>query len=159
MSLKMKIKSLLLTLLAVLLLDCTQNTIKESKNVDSLNETKEGSLPTKKHEKNTPLEQLKLTSVLYDLAIASEPEQFAKKHGISLLNDKVRVFIYFTPESLNSERKKVIETHHIKVEKQSNGLARAWVPLNRLVPLSREPVIQFIRLPKTFIKTNGKSDV
>ena len=158
MSLKMKIKSLLLILLAVLLLGCTQSTIKESKNVDSLNETKEGSLPFKRHEKNTPLEQLKLTSVLYDLTIASEPEQFARKHGISLLNDKVKVFIYFTPESLNSERKKVIETHHIQMEKQANDLARAWVPVKRLIPLSKEPAIRSISLPKTFIKTNRKSD-
>ena len=154
----MKMKSLAMILLTVLSLGCTQTPLLESKKVDSASETKAGTLPPKRDEKNKPKVQHKLAAVLYQLTNASEPEQFAKQQGLSFLNNKVKVFIYFTPESLSNMRKKVTETHHIQVEKASNDLVSAWVPVYRLIPLSKEPVIRFISPPKTLIKTNGKID-
>lgn len=154
----MKIKIYITIFLAVMALGCTKNTVTDANDVDFPNETKGVSLPTEAHKKNEPMAQQKLSSILGDLADASVPEKFAKEHGISLLNNKVRVFIYFTPDTSSSEKKKVLKAHDIQVEKESHDLARAWVPVNRLILLSKEPIIQLIRLPKTLIKTNGKSD-
>ena len=154
----MKMKSLSLILLTVLSLGCTQTPLIESKEVDSAEETKAGTLPPKRDEKNKPKVQHKLAAVLYQLTNTSEPEQFAKQISLPFLDNKVKVFIYFTPESLSDMRKKVTETHRIQVEKASNDLVSAWVPVDRLIPLSKEPVIRFISPPKTLIKTNGKID-
>lgn len=131
-------KRILLFFLLILSLGCMKSTEKDSR--------------TAFNEKHKPLKELKLTSVLYELAVASEPETFAKEHGISLSNGRVRVFIYFDPASSDPERKKTVRTHNVKMEKESNDLSRVLVPINRLIPLSKEPVVQSIRLPIVPIK-------
>jgi len=103
-----------------------------------------------------PPKNLKLTSFLYNLAIASEPDRYAKQHDIFLSNGKVRVFIFFNPDSSNSEREKIVENHKIAVEKKSSDLLRALIPINTLIPISQEPIIWSISLPDLPIK-NGSS--
>ena len=153
-----KTKAYLLILLVVLSLGCAKNKTTDAKDTDVPNETKESPLPIEGHQKKAPLAPPKLASVLYDLAVASDPETFAAKHDIFLLNNSVKVFITFIPNASESKRKKVLRVHDIQIEKEFDDLARALVPVDRLIPLSKEPVIKAIGLPKTFIKTNGKND-
>lgn len=154
----LKIKPLLLVFLAVVSLGCTQTPLLESNNVDSPNKTKAGDLPPKRGEYNKPADQQKLTTILHQLTITSEPESFAKQQGLSFLHDKVKVFIYFTPDAPSSARQRAINAHDIQVEKQANDLVSAWVSVNRLIPLTKEPVVRFISQPKILKKTDGIID-
>jgi hypothetical protein len=154
----LKIKPLLLVLLAVMSLGCTQTPLMAPRNVDSPNTTKAGDLPPKRGENNKPAGQQKLTTILHQLTITSEPESFAKQHGLSFLRDKVKVFIYFTPDASSSERQRVINAHDIQVEKKANDLVSAWVSVNRLGPLTKEPVVRFISQPKILKKADGIID-
>jgi hypothetical protein len=146
----MKMKSLLVLILAFLLLDCVETTKKDSGVVSSLPKKNDASLGV--NDEHSPPKELKLTSMLYELAIAPEPEGFAKEHSLFLVNGKVRVFILFDPTSSNLERDKLAEDYNIVVEKKSNDIVRALVPIDRLIPLSKESVIWSIRLPDRAIK-------
>jgi len=94
-----------------------------------------------------PPTDLKLTSVLYELTIAPDKERFAQEHGIFLSKGAVRVFISFDPASSDSERKELFPIYHIVVEKKADNLFRALVPIDSLIPLSKEFSIWSIRLP------------
>jgi len=148
----MKMKRLLLIILTILLLNCV-TTAKNDRNViHYLPEKKENTLTGEFKAKRKPPRELKLTSILYELAIASEPENFAKQHDIFLSNGRVRVFIFFNPASSSSEREKIFENYKIAIEKKSNDLLRALLPINTLIPISQEPIIWSIRLPDRPIK-------
>jgi len=97
--------------------------------------------------------QQKLSSILYELAISPNPDYFAKKHGILLDKDRVRVFIFFEPSSSDSDIKKILNDHGIIIEKSSADLTRGIVPVDHLISLSEEPAIRSIRLPDRLIKT------
>jgi hypothetical protein len=103
-------------------------------------------------EGNKPPKELKLSSLLYDLAVDPEPEKFAKEHGIFLTEGKVRVFISFNPTSSNLERDTLSENYNFIVEKKSNDISRALVPIDILIPLSKESVVWSVRLPDRAIK-------
>jgi len=143
-------KAFLVILLAFLILGCATSTEKDSGAVENPPE-KRDTVPAV-HERHKPPKELKLTSILYELAIAPEPERFAKEHGISLTNGKVRVFISFNPNSLRPERDRLAEHYTIVVEKKDDTLIRALVPVERLIALSKESVIWSIRLPDRAIK-------
>ena len=141
-----------LVILVIFLLGC-KTTFKKDHNVtNSFPENKEDALPEGFKEKRKPPKELKLTSILYELAVAPEPEIFAKKHDIFLSIDRVRVFIFFDPASSSLDRENIVENYNIVVEKKSNGLLRALVPIDGLIPLSNESVIWSIRLPDRLIK-------
>jgi len=90
--------------------------------------------------------------MLYELATSPDPDNFAKKHAIFLDKNRVRVYIFFEPSTPDPVRTKIIEDHNIMVEKSSNDLTRGLVPVDHLISLSQEPVIQSIRLPDKLIK-------
>ena len=145
-------KSFLLITLAILFLGCLTITKKDSNAVSSLPEKNEDTFADGIKEGHKPPKGLKLSSILYELAVAPEPEKFAKKYDIFLTEGKVRVFISFNPASSNSERDKLAENYNFMVEKKSNDLLRALVPIDRLIPLSKESVVWSIRLPDRAIK-------
>ena len=95
----------------------------------------------------------KLSSLLYELAISPDHEYFAKQHDIELDKDRIRVYIFFDPSASETNRTRIIKDHHIISEKRSADLTRGLVPVDHLILLSQEPVIQFIRLPDRLIKT------
>jgi hypothetical protein len=64
-----------------------------------------------------------------------------------LYKDRARVFIFFDPASSGPDREKIVEKYQLIVEKKSNDLLRALVPINALIPLSKESVIGSIKLP------------
>ena len=97
----------------------------------------------------------KLSSILYELAIAPDHEHFAKKHNIQLDNNRVRVFISFEPSSSDTDRKKIFNDHGIIIEKTSADMVRGLVTVDHLISLSQEPVIRSIRLPDRLIKTRN----
>ena len=97
--------------------------------------------------------QQKLSSVLYDLAVSPDHEYFAKKHDISLKNNRVRVFIFFEPSASDPDRTKIFKDHNIMIEKSAADLTRGLVPVDHLISLSEEPVILFIKLQDKLIKT------
>ena len=94
----------------------------------------------------------KLSSILYELATSSDPDDFAKKHAIFLDKNRVRVYIFFEQSASHLVRTKIIEDHNIMVEKSSNDLTRGLVPVDHLISLSQEPVIRSMRLPDRLIK-------
>lgn len=145
-------KRLFLIILAVLLAGCLPSTENDPNVTSSLPEKQEKRLPKKFNKQYQPPEELKLTSVLYELAVASDPENFAKKHNIFLSKERVRVYISFNPGSSIAEREKVLENYNIVVEKKAGNLSRALVPINRLISLSEESVIWSIKLPDRLIK-------
>ena len=149
---KLHMKSLLLIILAILFLGCLITTKNDSNAVSSLPEKDEHTSAGAIKAVHKPPKELKLSSILYELAIAPEPGKFAKKHGIFLTEGKVRVFISFNPASSNSERDKLAENYTYAVEKKSNDILRALVPVDRLIPLSKESVVWSIRLPDRAIK-------
>lgn len=101
----------------------------------------------KNYPENNRPEGLKLSSILYDLAIDPDPENFANKHHIFFHKNRVKVFIYFDPASSGLDREKIIEKYKLIVEKESKDLARALVPVDVLIPLSTESAIWSIKLP------------
>ena len=143
----MNMKSLLLIILAIFFLGCLTTTKKDSKAVSSHPEKTEDTFADGIKEGHKPPKGLRLSSILYELASAPEPEKFAKKHDIFLTKGKVKVFISFNPASSNSEREKLAESYNLMVEKKSNDILRALIPLDRLIPLSKESVVWSIRLP------------
>jgi len=148
----MNLHSLLLIILVILILGCLTTTKKDSNAASSLPEKNEDTFPDRIKKGLKPPKELKLSSILYELAVAPEPEKFAKKHDIFLTTGKVRVFVSFNPASSNSERDKLAENFNFMVEKKSNDILRALVPIDRLIPLSKESAVWSIRLPDRAIK-------
>jgi hypothetical protein len=148
----MNLKSLLLIILAISSLECSTTNKKDSDAVSPLSGKNDDTYAGGIIEGHKPPKELKLSSLLYELAVDPEPEKFAKKHGIFLTKGKVRVFISFNPTSSNSERDTLAKNYNFMVEKKSNDLSRALVPIDRLIPLSRESVVWSIRLPDRAIK-------
>jgi hypothetical protein len=146
-----KMKRLCLIILSVMLAGCVTNSENDLNVTDSVTEKRENTLPKELSRQHNPPEELKLTSVLYELAVAPDPDYFAKQHHIFLTKGSVKVFISFNPGSSIPEREEIIQNYNIVIEKTAGNLSRAWVPVNRLIPLSNETVIQSITLPKRLI--------
>jgi hypothetical protein len=142
----MNIQKFVWIILPVLLLGCSTNAQKDHDVAGGVAEKKKGFV-----EKVKAPEGLKLSSILYELAVAADPEIFAKQHDISLYKGQARVFIFFDPASSGSDREKIVEKYQLIVEKKSNDLLRTLVPINKLIPLSRESVIGSITLPNKHI--------
>lgn len=134
-----------------MLAGCVTNSENDLNVTNSVPEKRENTLSNKLSPQHNPPGELKLTSVLYELAVAPDPDHFAKQHHIFLTNGLVKVFISFDPGSSIPEREEIIQNYNIVIEKTAGNLSRAWVPANRLIPLSNEPVIQSITLPKRLI--------
>ena len=149
----MDLKSLHLIIIAILFLGCLTITKKDSNAVSSLPEKNEDTFADEI--KEGPPKGLKLSSILYELAVAPEPEKFAKKHDIFVTEGKVRVIISFNPTFSNLERDQLAENYNFLVEKKSNDILRALVPIDRLIPLSKESVVWSISLPNRAIKQGG----
>ena len=147
-----KMKRLCLIILSVMLTGCVTNSENDLNATNSVPEKRENTSPKELSKQHNPPGELKLTSVLYELAVAPDPDYFAKQHHIFLTNGSVKVFISFDPGSSIPEREDIIQDYNIVIEKTAGSLSRAWVPLNRLIPLSKESAIQSITLPKRLIK-------
>ena len=128
------------------LISCNNNSAVHSFTKTEKNTSAEGS------NKIVDTNKQKLSSMLYELATSPDPDNFAKKHAIFLDKNRVRVYIFFEPSTPDPVRTKIIEDHNIMVEKSSNDLTRGLVPVDHLISLSQEPVIQSIRLPDKLIK-------
>ena len=105
-------KRLFFIILAVLLAGCLPSTENDPNVTSLLPEKKEKRLPKNFNKQSQPPEELKLTSVLYELAAASDPENFAKEHNIFLSKERVRVYISFNPGSSIYKREKVLENYN-----------------------------------------------
>lgn len=143
----MNLKSFLLIILAIACLGCSSTIKNESDAVGSPSEKNDGTYAERIIKENKPPKELKLSSLLYDLAVDLEPGNFAKKHGIFLTEGKVRVFISFNPASSNLERDRLSENYNFMVEKKSKDISRVLIPIDQLIPLSKESAVWSIRLP------------
>ena len=65
---------------------------------------------------------------------------------------KVRVFVFLDSTSSDFEKEGLVQRHNMVVEKKSDDLLRAMVPLDELIPLSKEPVVLSITLPDSLTK-------
>jgi hypothetical protein len=148
----MNLKSLLLIILAMSSFGCSTTIKKDSNVIRPFSEKKNDTYADGIMEGNKLPEELKLSSLLYDLAVDREPEKFAKKHGIFLTEGKVRVYISFNPTSSNLDRNTLAKNYNFMVEKKSTDISRALVPIDRLIPLSMESAVWSIRLPDRAIK-------
>jgi len=148
----MNLKSFLLIIWAIASLGCSSTIKNEYDAVGSSSEKNDGKYAGEIKKENKPPKELKLSSLLCYLAVDPEPEKFARKHGIILINGKVRVYISFNPASSKLERGTLAENYNFMVEKKSNDLSRALVPIDKLIPLSKESIVWSIRLPDRAIK-------
>ena len=148
----MNLKGFLLIILAFPSIGCSTTIKNDSDSDNLLSEKNDNTYADGIMEGHKPPKEIKLSSILYDLAVDPEPEKFAKKHGIFLSEGKVRVFISFNPTSSNLERDTLAENYDFMVEKKSNDISRALVPLDRLIPLSKESAVWSIRLPDRAVK-------
>ena len=151
----MNMKSLLLVIAAILLIGYFITTGKASNGGEPLAGQNENLFGTGMKLRHKPPKGLKLSSILYELAASSEPEKFAKEHGIFMGEGKVRVFVSFNPASSDSEINKLTESYNFVIEKKSSNLLRALVPIDKLIPLSKDSAVWSIRLPDRAIKQGG----
>lgn len=147
-----KMRNLFLIILVSMFAGCVTNAENGLNATNSVPEKRENTSPKELSRHHNPPGELKLTSVLYELAVAPDPDHFAKQHHIFLTKGSVKVYISFDPGSSIPEREDIIQNYNIVVEKTAGNLSRAWVPVNRLIPLSKQFVIQSITLPKRMIK-------
>lgn len=94
-----------------------------------------------------PWELRKLSSVLYEFLKTPDREGFAKIHHIFYNNGKLRVYILLDPATSHEEKKTLLNTHQIIVEKESESSLRALVPVDELVSLAKETSVLSVRLP------------
>jgi len=94
-----------------------------------------------------PWELRKLSSVLYEFLNTSDQEKFAKTHHIFYNGRQLRVFIVVDATISQEERERLVKTHQIIIEKESENLLRAIVPVDELVSLAKETFVLSIRLP------------
>jgi hypothetical protein len=144
-------KRFCLIILYVMLAGCVTNSENDVNVPTSVSEKRENTLPKELSKQHNPPGEHNLISVLYELAVAPDPDYFAKQHHILLTKGSVKVFISFDPGSSIPEREEMIKNYNIVIEKTAGSLSRAWVPVNQLLPLSNESVIQSITLPKRLI--------
>ena len=148
----MNLRGLFLIILAIASMGCSTTIKKNSDAVGPLAEKSDDTYADGIMEGHKPPKELKLSSLLYDLAIDPEPEKFAKKHGIFLTEGSVRVYISFNPTPINLERDTLAENYNFMVEKKSNDILRALVPIDQLISLSKESAVWSIRLPDSAVK-------
>lgn len=148
----MNLNSFFLIILTILFLSCLVPNKKDSSAISSNPEKKQGPFVDEKMIGLKPSKELKLSSILYRLAGSPEPEKFAKENDIILTEGKVKVFIYFNPDALCSDMDKLAEKYIYGVEKKTSKVFRALVPIDSLVPLSKEAIIWSIKLPDRAIK-------
>jgi hypothetical protein len=144
-------KRFCLIILYVMLAGCVNHSENDVNVPTSVSENRENTVSKELSKQHNPPGEHKLTSVLYELAVAPDPDYFAKQHHILLTKGSVKVFISFDPGSSIPEREEMIKNYNIVIEKTAGSLSRAWVPVNQLIPLSNESVIQSITLPKRLI--------
>ena len=140
-----------------MLTGCVTNSENDLNATNSVPEKRENTSPKELSKQHNPPGEHKLTSVLYELAVAPDPDHFAKQHHIFLNKGRVRVFIFFEPSSSDSDRIKIINDYEIMIEKRSDDMLRGLVAVNHLIPLSKEPVIRSIRLPTKLIPARKKT--
>ena len=84
----------------------------------------------------------KLSSELLQLATSENPEGFAKQHGIPLINNSVQIVIVTINEFPD-----ITKHYDLKEIKIHKNLIEAIVPIEELVPLSKEEDVKYIRRP------------
>jgi hypothetical protein len=92
-----------------------------------------------------PWELRKLSSVLYEFLKTSDREGFARTHHIFYHEGKLRVYISVDPAISQKEKERLIKAHQIIVEKETEILLRAIVPVDELPSLSSETSVLSIR--------------
>ncbi len=95
-----------------------------------------------------PWELRKLDSAIYEFLMTTDRESFAKAHHIFFREGRLRVYIVMDPDISPREKEGLIETYRIEIEKKSENLLRATVPVEELTSLAKETLIWSIRLPE-----------
>jgi hypothetical protein len=90
----------------------------------------------------------KLESVLYQLINAQNRADFAEAHGLYLTDDRVRVIIELNDTEV-SEIENVLTGYGAVIETYYKNLVQALVPADKLIALSEEPGVRYIRTPRT----------
>lgn len=86
----------------------------------------------------------KMDQVLFSLANSENPGAFAKKKGLAIVEDKVRVIIILAKEENITGR------FNLTIEVQDKNLVQALVPVDRLIELANESDINYIKVPEKF---------
>ena len=93
-----------------------------------------------------PWELRKLSSALYEFLISPDREEFVKTHHLFYQEEKLRVYVVVDPAISQKEKEELISTYRMDVEKESENLLRAIVPVDELVSLAKETFVLSIRL-------------
>lgn len=92
-----------------------------------------------------PAQAAKMDSMLYQLTQAEDPEAFARQRDIPLVNDRVRVVIEL------HEGSDLVVGPEIAVEATYRNLVRALVPIGRVLSISQQEDVKFVRLPQKLV--------
>lgn len=90
-----------------------------------------------------PPEGFAIDQVLYTLTKSADPQAFARKHGLQLVEGRVRVII-----ELKSPNVLPKLSAAVKVEARSESFILALVPIAELLILAQDPAVRFIRPPE-----------
>lgn len=89
----------------------------------------------------------KLSSELIQLAESENPEEFARQHGLPIIDGSIKVTIVTTNGFPN-----ITERYELKAVKRHKNLIEAVVSIEDLLRLSREKEIEYVRRPYKFWK-------
>ncbi|MDB9822639.1 hypothetical protein OAC89_02965 [Deltaproteobacteria bacterium] len=89
----------------------------------------------------------KMPTLLVNFVNSDDPVNYAKNHGISLKNGMVRVIIT-VDESITS--RDFLSQHDLKDYQWRENFVTAYVSIDELRALCKEPAIIYIRLPVKF---------
>lgn len=84
----------------------------------------------------------KLDSALAELYQASDPERYAREHGLEWIEGRVRVVI-----ELRAEGSALPQGYDVAVEARNQRLVQGLVRRDQLCPLSNEPEVVQVRRP------------
>lgn len=93
------------------------------------------------------IQKEKIDPKIQEIIQSLNKEETAKHLGLFYQNGKLRVHLILSSIIPPEEKEKIYSTYKIQVEKESGQTVRAMVPIEELMALVENPLIQFINIP------------
>lgn len=95
----------------------------------------------------------KVSSELLQLATSANPGEFAKEHGMALVDGSIEVIIVVRDGISDlDDFSGQIRRHRLRKVMKNGDLISASVPVRNIVPLSAEKSVKYIKRPRKFWK-------
>lgn len=97
----------------------------------------------------------KIDQKIQEVIQSNDKDETAKRLGLFYQNGKLRVHLIFSPQITIEEKEKIYSTYKIQVEKESDQVVRTLIPIEEIMPLGENPLIQFIQIPDKPLPLNS----